>query len=402
VLDAFGDRLWRETGSVAGAHVCYLLGGRGALETGPEARVLLVGADHASPDSCKSLVSPHALMRTEALLFALGLQSGAGAGQGEVAAAAEALQPFRLVFAMQLCDLGHRGPARAWVDSVRAHASRAAPVFLSQLDQLDARLRGERLWAEDAGGAPAGTRLRFDEDAEARFDEDAEARFEDPFAGAPAAAAPLPSPLTPSSGADPFDSAPPSGARTAPHTPPKPTRALSAPAAMESDAPLSLPPSLAQSLPLPAPSAAAAAAAAAIQPAPPPQQPLAPPPPSSSSSSSAGKAATGGVAEKVDEARGWLVQKIFGLGNATVAKTGQPMSGYYDDKRKLWCARAHSCLAADAALTLLARIFPGDDPNAAGPASLGPPPVVALPSAGPARPAGPPVTMRNRYVVQNS
>ena len=87
------------------------------------------------------------------------------------------------------------------------------------------------------------------------------------------------------------------------------------------------------------------------------------------------------MSDKIDEARGWLVQRIFGLGNATVAKTGAPMSAYFDDQRKVW-------------------VFPGDDPNALGPAALGPPPKASTAAPAPAqRAAGAPIALKNRYVV---
>ena len=36
------------------------------------------------------------------------------------------------------------------------------------------------------------------------------------------------------------------------------------------------------------------------------------------------------------ETRGWLVQRLLGIGNAEVADLGVPNTAYYNEAKKLW------------------------------------------------------------------
>lgn len=73
VLEVLGDKIWRDTGSVSAAHICYLLAGHSILEFGNEARIFLLGSDHISLDSRKIFVSPSSILRSECYLYALSL-----------------------------------------------------------------------------------------------------------------------------------------------------------------------------------------------------------------------------------------------------------------------------------------------------------------------------------------
>ena len=160
-FQVMGDRLWRECGSVAAAHVCYLIAGHGVLETGDDARVLLVGSDHISGRTPDTFVTPVAIMRTEAVLYAQSL------GRSLDPALLDAFQPFRLVMAMWLADLGSLDQARAWCASVRAGVQNRPPLndaFAAQLDVFEARLYGRDVpsgwfssFALAGGGSAADT-----------------------------------------------------------------------------------------------------------------------------------------------------------------------------------------------------------------------------------------------------
>ena len=239
---------------------------------------------------------------------------------------------------------------------------------------------------------------------------------------------PAPSPPSQSNGqaeeSDPFEMSRISMAdRLPPPTPPKPMRALSAPAQLENEThlppalpplggpPSTVPPSLGGPPPTsthPLPPMTNTATITATQPPGPP--PLPPKPPTTSAPTLPPPPRSSGIADKIDDARGWLVQKILGVRkDAHVANTGQRMTAYYDEARRVWCVSFLSFMVSvsGSKLTHLCpikkiRVFPGDDPNALANATVGPPPITAPADKPPptARPPGAPLSLKNRYVVE--
>jgi hypothetical protein len=137
---ALGDRLWAECGDAGGAHLCYLLAGVPPLPYSPGERVCLVGADHRG--SPRTYVTPAAVQRSELLEAAL--------RAANPQSVLPALQPYKLVHAAALAELGHVREALAYVDNA-ARAIRAAgatggmevnaPVFAAIAAGLEERLR---------------------------------------------------------------------------------------------------------------------------------------------------------------------------------------------------------------------------------------------------------------------
>jgi hypothetical protein len=180
-------------------------------------------------------------------------------------------------------------------------------AFLAQLEQFEARLNGRKLWPVLSMG---GNKLRFDEFA-------APPSF-NLSAPPPAAAAAAEETATPE-WSDPFNPPPPAASAKPSTTEPPMQRAISAPAVLDTPAPLP-PPSLAKT--------------ALDKDDPPPLPPPATFTPGTRPPSAVGRRA--GLSDVWDDTKGWLVQRIYGLGNATVAKTGQPMMAHYDDAQKRW------------------------------------------------------------------
>jgi hypothetical protein len=137
---ALGDRLWSECGDAGGAHLCYLLAGVPPLPYSPGARVCLVGSDHRCAP--RTYVTPAAVQRSELLEAAL--------RAANPQTVLPALQPYKLVHAAALAELGHVREALAYVDNA-ARAIRAsgatgamevnAPVFAAIAAALEERLR---------------------------------------------------------------------------------------------------------------------------------------------------------------------------------------------------------------------------------------------------------------------
>lgn len=137
---SLGDRLWGERGDAAGAQLCYLLAGVPPLPYSPGSRLCLAGADHrAAP---RTYARPEAVQRTELLEAALRCANPQST--------LPALQPYRLLQAAALAELGHCREALAYVDAaaraVRASGAAAAaelnaPVFAAVAAGLEERLR---------------------------------------------------------------------------------------------------------------------------------------------------------------------------------------------------------------------------------------------------------------------
>ena len=160
VITALGDRLWAEAGDVDAAHVCYLVAG-GSIEApeSEEARIVLIGGDHRRTESDFSYMNAAAIQRSEIFEYAHQL--------GNSQYVLPFFQPYKLMYAMQLADLGMAKAARAYCSCIKATVRAAGGIltddknkrpgpfsdaFISQLMVFDDRVTG----AQDGGvGAAA-------------------------------------------------------------------------------------------------------------------------------------------------------------------------------------------------------------------------------------------------------
>jgi hypothetical protein len=113
IVLSLGDRL-KECDDVQAAHFCYMVSG-GALSNPvhQDSRIALLGCDHTDSKNC-ALMTEDAIFaydRTESYEWAK--------RRGNPDAAIESFQPFKLVYAMLLADLGHEDTAELLCHSVR-------------------------------------------------------------------------------------------------------------------------------------------------------------------------------------------------------------------------------------------------------------------------------------------
>ncbi|KAH9250888.1 hypothetical protein BASA81_011276 [Batrachochytrium salamandrivorans] len=333
VLAALGDRLWKDCRAASAAHVCYLVAKR-------TDKVLLFGGDHLFHVR-NAFSTPGAVMRTEAVLFV----------QFETRVVEE-LQPFRLMFAMWLADLGFIHEATVWVKSIRQlspnnNGGGGGGGFQDQLDGFEARLMGGK--PASFFSPPPPPRLEsnpqtlpdyYKDPSQVVFTSKMEDAFKPIVVMVEEEKTPVKTDPFASSSSDPFASASKmGGGSTNPFTnnhKPRlftPKRNLfatdstvpSTAAVVMVPTPALLPP-----VPLPPPSTTS---------------PPTPVPSSSSTSSSTSSSWMTGF-------RGWLTQKLIPMPkNSVAAKTGEVLSARYDEQAKRW-------------------IFPGDAP----PIVSGPPP----------------------------
>jgi hypothetical protein len=427
VLRAFGDRLWTETGSVSAAHICYIAGGLTALDA--QDRIMLVGGDHITPQATRSIfVTPQAIMRTEAFLFGQSLSPSMVKSDTHQLAVRE-FQPFRLVFAMWLADMGYREQAKIWVESIRSYVPRKDhqeendQVFLDQLIMFEARLTGQKLLVQNLDqrrqSEQARSFLKRLHERESPNDGDLmglnslthqqNGRISPPpfdfsvlspdrtgmqskvelFTTAPL----VDDSLDDSQWSNPFAAAKVTSQAPAvkknedkklapiPSSPPQRLvhQPLS-PAHSQLPSQANQPRTDASNVPRAPPSVPA---------------PLPPTTPIDDASATAPSDSRSSGGWGLGDLRGWLVQKILGVPkNATVAKTGEKLTAYYDEKQKRW-------------------IFPGDSASNGPPTLSGPPIVAALANnadngnppqqqnvGGQSQTGRPPQNLvRNRYVV---
>ena len=113
IVLALGDHLL-ESGNVAAAHFCYMVCGCPVTSLlHPSSRMCLVGCDHVVPMDA-ALMTPEGVAgyeRTEAYEWAK--------RRGNPNAAIPSLQPFKLMYAMLLADMGLESYAQLYVHSIR-------------------------------------------------------------------------------------------------------------------------------------------------------------------------------------------------------------------------------------------------------------------------------------------
>jgi len=124
VMTNLGDRMWNQVGSVEAAHACYLAAGV-PLGSTSASRIVLVGGDHRSPEGRKQFVSAETIQRTELLVYSQMLRN---ASHGSP----DSFQPYRLVYAMWLADLGATKEAYNWALSVQDAVKVRSPSKRSQ------------------------------------------------------------------------------------------------------------------------------------------------------------------------------------------------------------------------------------------------------------------------------
>jgi len=140
---ALGDDVWTATRDCAAAHCCYLLAGVPPQAFGPASRLCLLGSDHRSQPRTYAASSSHvhATELLEAALRAANPQSSV-----------PCLQPYRLLHACALAELGRVREGLAFVDAaakaVKAGGASVSPsdlnlpVFSACAAAVEDRLRG--------------------------------------------------------------------------------------------------------------------------------------------------------------------------------------------------------------------------------------------------------------------
>lgn len=123
IVLTLGDRLL-ELGDVKEAHFCFMVCGSPlSSPSHPSSRMAIVGCDHLVPMDVALMTSEgiDAYERSEAYEWAKRL--------GNRSAAIQSLQPFKLIYASLLCDLGFKNTAERYLQSIRLCSG------LSQADQ---------------------------------------------------------------------------------------------------------------------------------------------------------------------------------------------------------------------------------------------------------------------------
>lgn len=145
ILVELGDRLWKETGSILAAHVCYLSAGIAVEAPSPSSKIALLGADHHTPKEARFYVSSSAVQRTEIYEWIQKRSSGSTTNMIP-------FQGYKLIYAMILADHGKLETSFKYVSSmlsvikaVTANMKPGTSMYLegmqNQLTVLDDRLR---------------------------------------------------------------------------------------------------------------------------------------------------------------------------------------------------------------------------------------------------------------------
>lgn len=133
IVIALGDRL-RDLGEIIPAHFCYMVAGCPVGSPGrPDCRLSLIGISMKPSDiTLKTDDSVEAFERTEAYEWAK--------RRGNVNAAIQSLQPFKLTYAIQLADHGHESTALRYAESIetcmgiRTDEMAKAPAFSGPIE----------------------------------------------------------------------------------------------------------------------------------------------------------------------------------------------------------------------------------------------------------------------------
>eukprot|EP00123_Amoebidium_parasiticum_P006883 comp17720_c1_seq1/m.17644 comp17720_c1_seq1/g.17644 ORF comp17720_c1_seq1/g.17644 comp17720_c1_seq1/m.17644 type:complete len:993 (-) comp17720_c1_seq1:216-3194(-) len=134
------------------AHFCFLVGGEPLRPFHPQARMVLIGGDHISSPRC--FASNEAIQRTEIYEYAMAL--------GNSQYSLPALQPWKLVYALRLADMGRTKDALSYcnniISTVKNSSGQGAQgiytrFFFEQLQAFNDRLR---VFDPDAGTSATG------------------------------------------------------------------------------------------------------------------------------------------------------------------------------------------------------------------------------------------------------
>ena len=113
IVLSLGDRL-NEYGNIEAAHFCYMVCGLSVMSpTNPNARLVLLGCDHNVQDNMDLLTEDavRSYERTEAYEWAK--------RRGNPSAAIKSFQPFKLIYAKMLADLGYEENAKRLTQTIR-------------------------------------------------------------------------------------------------------------------------------------------------------------------------------------------------------------------------------------------------------------------------------------------
>jgi len=143
-------------GDVFGAHLCYLLTAERSLEAvdAPTSLVCLLGVEHRSHKNFSSLLEPLALQLSEVFEYAL--------RSGDADALCPTLQPFKLVHAILLADVGLTEKARRYMTLLQAFVkavpqNRLSDAFRSSMREVNDVLNPSVSFAsQDTSGPRAG------------------------------------------------------------------------------------------------------------------------------------------------------------------------------------------------------------------------------------------------------
>ncbi|GLD96445.1 hypothetical protein PINS_up005128 [Pythium insidiosum] len=155
ILIELGDRLWKESGAVVAAHICYLLGGLTVEAPSHHSKMALLGGDHRTPEQSRFYVSPGTVQRTEIYEWVQKKRASTASSSGPGSNSQVPMVPFqgyKLIHAMMLVDFGKLETAFKYVNamltvlrSVTATMKPGTSMYLegmqNQLTVLDDRLR---------------------------------------------------------------------------------------------------------------------------------------------------------------------------------------------------------------------------------------------------------------------
>ncbi|KAF9602427.1 hypothetical protein IFM89_027556 [Coptis chinensis] len=96
VLFTLGDFLWKHTGQITAAHMCYLIAEANFEACSDSARLCLIGADHIK--FSRTYASPEAIQRTEFYEYSMVL--------GNSQSVLLPFQPYKLIYAYMLAEVG--------------------------------------------------------------------------------------------------------------------------------------------------------------------------------------------------------------------------------------------------------------------------------------------------------
>merc|ERR1711871_1836670 len=107
VFISLGDRLWVEGNNVVAAHICYVMADVPVVVAG-DSRIVLLGSDHKQDPH--QFATPSAIQRTEIYNFSKKLANPMYINAS--------VQPYRLLYAMHLADIGLVERAQLWLKDI--------------------------------------------------------------------------------------------------------------------------------------------------------------------------------------------------------------------------------------------------------------------------------------------